>query len=486
MTRFVLAPALPPSFQKPFDGMLGRRRIALVLVLAAVQGASCGGLAASLGFVARAAPTWGSDARRTGCLRPAAAHAEGSPTSGANAWRTGRVRSAVVLLRAGPPNDSVPPKRSFVSRKLTDVLPDPPAPSAEPSSPKLTGKDSKRAKLRRAVSTVATVIASAPRSLTTRLFGSPEPPPLMGNEAGAYSDGVEALSAYSPVPARETTVATTETLARAVQAENERVLELVNKYSQRHSNGTESMDASDRKPLQKSKYANLYGEQEEPRGMQRSETGKLLQRSKYADVWSMQDEIAKPGRAASTKPEAAGPNRRGTVLSTRPVPAKAPGSAQKTASKKPRAEQQQPASRLEQLMTSYSNRYSNPNRPSNSVSPETAAGRGRSSGTGTQNLPEEQPAASESAEPEGDDTSAQTNAQNPGGGRGGTYLSAAKDKFAWPQATIYRTIGLTRAPWPGPATRSMMSRWHGPMTRGFLSAFGVMLSLICVSLNTVL
>ena len=473
--------------------MLGRRRIAVVLVLAAVQGASCGGLAASLGFVARAAPTWGSDARRTGCLRPAAAHAEGSPTSGANAWRTGRVRSAVVLLRAASPNDSVPPKRSFVSRKLTDVLPDPPAPSAEPSSPMLTGKDSKRSKLRRAVSTVATVIASAPRSLTTRLFGSPEPPPLMGNEAGSYSDGVEALSAYSPVPARETTVATTETLARAVQAENERVLELVNKYSQRHSNGTESIDASDRKPLQKSKYANLYGEQEEPRGMQRSETGKLLQRSKYADVWSMQDEIAKPGRAASTKPEAAGPMRRGTGLSTRPVPAKAPGLAQKPATKKPRAEQQEPASRLEQLMTSYSNRYSNPNRPSNSVSPETAAGRGlrgSSSGTGTQNLPEEQPAASESAEPEGDDTSAQTNAKDPRGGRGGTYLSATKEQLAWPQAavhrTIYRTIELTRAPWPGPASRSMMSLWHGPMTRGFLSVFGVMLSLICVSLNTVL
>ena len=94
-----------------------------MLVLAAVQGASCGGLAASLGFVARAAPTWGSDARRTGCLRPAAAHAEGSPTSGANAWRTGRVRSAVVLLRAGSPNDSVPPKRSFVSRLLGGRIP---------------------------------------------------------------------------------------------------------------------------------------------------------------------------------------------------------------------------------------------------------------------------------------------------------------------------------------------------------------------------
>ena len=175
--------------------------------------------------------------------------------------------------------------------------------------------------------------------------------------------------------------------------------------------------------------------------MQRSETGKLLQRSKYADVWSMQDEIAKPGRAASTKPEAAGPNRRGTGLSTRPVPAKAPGSAQKTASKKPRAEQQQPASRLEQLMTSYSNRYSNPNRPSNSVSPETAAGRGRSSGTGTQNLPEEQPAASESAEPEGDDTSAQTNAQNPGGGEVGHTCRPRKTSTLGPRLPFIAPLG---------------------------------------------
>ena len=83
-------------------------------------------------------------------------------------------------------------------------------------------------------------------------------------------------------------------LVEEARLENERVFDLLDKYSQRHSNGTVPVtatvsQASERKPLKKSKYADLGSPQQSE--VLKSKNGKVLQKSKYADLWSAQDEV---------------------------------------------------------------------------------------------------------------------------------------------------------------------------------------------------
>ena len=237
------------------------------------------------------------------------------------------------------------PKDSrFVSRKLTDALEDMPAARVQVAE---RGRGWKRAWVRNAASRVVTVIITAPRSLTQRLFPGPEIPPLMGREAEAEAEAEAArqleqfqrTGATRPVPVEpETASFPNEAAAKAaaLAAENERVFDLLDKYSQRHSNGTVPVmatvsESSTRKPLKKSKYADLGTQQGAGAGeeVRKPKRGKVLQKSRYADVWSVQDEaMGKPGARSPAQPSAEG--RAGK-----------------------RVESEEPQSRLEQLMAGY-------------------------------------------------------------------------------------------------------------------------------------
>jgi hypothetical protein len=192
--------------------------------------------------------------------------------------------------------------RPFISRKLTDVLLDgsvqaPDTQTEQPASSAV--RPSKRAMVRKAATRVISF-----------LFGRSERAPMAG--AGTEGSGMnemwpETSGAPLPPPGNIPRMQKPET-----QTESDRVFDLLNKYSQRHSsvNGTVALratttvsESSDRKPLQKSKYANLYNPKQED--VRKSQSGKVLQKSKYADVWAAQDgvttsPVTKPG--TGTKP----------------------------------------------------------------------------------------------------------------------------------------------------------------------------------------
>ena len=223
----------------------------------------------------------------------------------------------------------------FVSRKLTEALQDmspgtQPTPTPEPIQNSAT-RPSKRAMVRKALTNVVSFF-----------FRRSEPPPLMGDEWEASK--VDEYWSKSSEPAEPARMTSSMRLAAEKQAESDRVFDLLNKYSQRHSDGTVQVtttisEASERKPPQRSKYANLYNPEKEQ--VRKSKSGKLLQKSKYADVWSAQDQTrpdlppkttktATPQVPYGTKP-ALGTQTRGRVSAKQQQP-------------------EEPPSRLEQLM----------------------------------------------------------------------------------------------------------------------------------------
>lgn len=305
----------------------------LLLVLAAhsAESTACGGLSAGTHtcFVAQFAPNVGEDVNSF-CLYP----------SGAKA--SCRVGSRLLLaMRATPSQD---PSRDgglegkrFVSRTMTDALM-----AAQPAPVTLldsgdSGRPSKRALVRKAASRVVSAIISAPRSLTRRLFGTTEPPPMMGVEAEASG-----MADVRTAPVSGTAGASqTQRLAAEAKAEDERVFDLLNKYSQRHSNGTVRVtatlsSATERKQVQKSKYANLYDPEQDQ--IKKSKSGKVLQKSRYADLWSAQDQIVADSRPQSATQPVASTTKR---VSTAPS---GTGSIK-------RQQSMEPPSRLDQLMS---------------------------------------------------------------------------------------------------------------------------------------
>jgi len=229
----------------------------------------------------------------------------------------------------GPSTDDMLDGKRFVSRKLTDALMDMPAQPA----PK------KRTLVRKAASRVVSAILSAPGSLTRRLFGTAEPPPFMGGEEEARKMAAMRTASTQVL----TGMSNTQTLAAEAKAEDERVFDLLDKYSRRHSNGTVRVTATisaatERKQVQKSKYANLYDPEQEE--IKQSKSGKLLQKSRYADLWSAQDKITNP--QAATKSVTKPPVEPSTTM--RSNVAKGAGN---TLKKQPN----EPPSRLEQLMS---------------------------------------------------------------------------------------------------------------------------------------
>ena len=192
--------------------------------------------------------------------------------------------------------------RPFISRKLTDVLLDgsvqtPDTQTELPASSAV--RPSKRAMVRK----------TATRFISF-LFGRSERAPMAG--AGTEGGGMTEMwpeTSGAPLTASNNMPRMQKPEA---QTESDRVFDLLNKYSQRHSsvNGTVALratttvsESSDRRPLQKSKYANLYNPKQED--VRKSQSGKVLQKSKYADVWAAQDgvttsPVTKPG--TGTKP----------------------------------------------------------------------------------------------------------------------------------------------------------------------------------------
>jgi hypothetical protein len=192
-----------------------------------------------------------------------------------------------------PLQDNLRPSgKRFVSRELTEALLDKRAQTTQPPEKVQGGmaRPSKRAMLRKAASRVVDAIFSGPLSLTERLFASRQPPPRMPQDVKT----TYGLAQVQPLQQSTSYMSTSNTqkLAGAENAESVRVFDLLNKYSQRHSNGSRTLsDSSERRPIQKSKYANLYHPDAGENGVMKSKTGKVLQKSRYADVWSAQDEI---------------------------------------------------------------------------------------------------------------------------------------------------------------------------------------------------
>ena len=184
--------------------------------------------------------------------------------------------------------------RPFISRKLTDVLLDgsvqtPDTQTELPASSAV--RPSKRAMVRK----------TATRFISF-LFGRSERAPMAG--AGTEGGGMTEMwpeTSGAPLTASNNMPRMQKPEA---QTESDRVFDLLNKYSQRHSsvNGTANKWATTT-VLQKSKYANLYNPKQED--VKTSQSGKVLQKSKYADVWAAQDgvttnPVTKPG--TGTKP----------------------------------------------------------------------------------------------------------------------------------------------------------------------------------------
>ena len=227
--------------------------------------------------------------------------------AGAGRRQCGRRRAHTSMVAGGgltgadePAGGGGTKDSRFVSRKLSDALDEMPYANAQ-----VAERTSKRAWVRSAASRVVTIIIAAPRSLTQRLFPGPEIPPLMGQEAeieAARDMRLETEQSWRTGAGSSVPVGTVETaglsqsqrLAAEARLENERVFDLLDKYSQRHSNGTVPVtatisQASERKPLKKSKYADLGTSQQAE--VKKSKSGKVLQKSKYADLWSAQDEV---------------------------------------------------------------------------------------------------------------------------------------------------------------------------------------------------
>lgn len=253
---------------------------ALLLVVLA---ASCGGLNAGMPtcFVAQLVP-----APKTGPGSFCRRHALGPLEDAANGLA--RVRAmAPCMMNAAPGDDGAPADdvlqgKKFVSRKLTDALLETPTLGTLPGTTPV--RPSKRALVRKAAT-----------RLVSWVLGSKveQPPPLMGEKEDASS--LELWRAELGASAPSGSMSKTQRLAADAQAETDRVFDLLNKYSQRHSNGTVPVMTTisgsfERKPLQRSRYANLY-DPESDRDIKKSKSGKVLQKSKYADVWSAQDEV---------------------------------------------------------------------------------------------------------------------------------------------------------------------------------------------------
>ena len=226
-------------------------------------------------------------------------------------------------------------------------------------------RPSKRALVRKAATRVI--------SFLFRRSGRSQPTAVDRPGAGTEGAGTAEMwpgASGSPLPA-SARMPRLQSPESDAQSESARVFDLLNKYSQRHSNGSATVygtltttisDSSERKPLQKSKYADVWSAQDnipEPEQVRKSKSGKLLQKSKYADVWSAQDQLRPDGGAqrATTKTATR------SVTGTQSVPSR-PGTGTKPVSGRPgyyakplpsaasqgSAPTDQPPSRLEQLM----------------------------------------------------------------------------------------------------------------------------------------
>jgi hypothetical protein len=316
--------------------MMGR--VLLLFVLAA-HSASCGGLRASMptSFVAQTYPT------RKSANVPTSRRAGASPA---------RHKAAVRLFRMNADDDGLErgdhrKGKLFVSRKLTDALLDTTLGMPTPALESVQGsaeRPSKRA-----------MVKNAATKLLSFLFRSSEDAPPMGGQAiGAEFPGGQWRS-----PSSVSRVSNTKRVSAEAQAEHDRVFDLLNKYSQRHSNGTVPLTTisaiSERKTVQKSKYANLYNPEADESKRQSSKSGKLLQKSKYADVWSAQDQVLNKPSATKSQPAPKAVTK--PVYSARPLTTAVPSTSSGKSLINRQAGPAEPPSRLEQLMNSYSTRY---------------------------------------------------------------------------------------------------------------------------------
>jgi len=314
-------------------------RVLLLFVLAA-HSASCGGLRASMptSFVAQTYPT------RKSANVPTSRRAGASPA---------RHKAAVRLFRMNADDDGLERGnhrrgKLFVSRKLTDALLDTTLGMPMPALESVQGsaeRPSKRA-----------MVKNAATKLISFLFrSSEEAPPMMGGQA----NGGEFPAGQWRSPSSVSRVSNTKRVSAEAQAEHDRVFDLLNKYSQRHSNGTVPLTTisaiSERKTVQKSKYANLYNPEADESKRQSSKSGKLLQKSKYADVWSAQDQVLNKPSASKSQPAPKAVTK--PVYSARPPTTAVPSTSSGKSPINRQAGPAEPPSRLEQLMNSYSTRY---------------------------------------------------------------------------------------------------------------------------------
>ena len=316
-----------------------------VLILAAAHGATCGApkAGAQAAFAAPSLPAIKPCADARCCRTGSGARALPQPA------RTQR-RALGPRRMAAERGDGAPMGKTFVSRKLTDALLDgsvqaPGAPPSHGQPASSAVRPSKRALVRKAATRVISF-----------LFRRPErSQPTGGGAEGPGTAEMWPGASRAPLPA-SASMPRMQSPESDAQAESARVFDLLNKYSQRHSNGTVGLattlsDSSDRKPLQKSKYADLYNPESpgQPQGaVRRSKSGKLLQKSKYADVWSAQDQT----RPAGSAPRATTKAVTSPVTETKPVSGR-PGYYAKprpSAARQGSAPQDAPPSRLEQLM----------------------------------------------------------------------------------------------------------------------------------------
>ena len=135
-------------------------------------------------------------------------------------------------------------------------------------------------------------------ALTERFFGNQDVPPLMGQDVP--KNGVrDATRRTNAEIASATGTGTSQRLAEQVRAENARVFDLLDKYSERHSDAgqpdSSASSDSERKPLLRSQYGPRVDEEQVT-----SKTGKVLQKSRYADVWSAQDEAKAKATSEAT------------------------------------------------------------------------------------------------------------------------------------------------------------------------------------------